>query len=43
MRSSSTERTTGTLAEILPQLEPIAEEFPEIPDPPVRSEDVFRP
>ena len=32
-----------TLAEILPQLEPIAEEFPEIPDPPVRSEDVFRP
>ena len=30
-----------TLAEILPQLEPIAEEFPEIPDPPVRSEDIL--
>ena len=30
-----------TLAEIFPQLEPIAEEFPEIPDPPVRSEDIL--
>ena len=30
-----------TLAEILPSLEPIDEEFPRIDDPPVRDEDIL--